>query len=78
LGVTALRRASPPFVRTHTGQAIGGVAPVGHPAPIRTLVDRELARYDEIWAAGGHPRVVFPTDYAELCALTAGVPADVA
>src|SRR3954467_12071981 len=42
LGVAKVRRASPEFVRTATGQTIGGVAPVGHPAPLRTLVDRAL------------------------------------
>ena len=46
LGVE-LRRAAPDFVRAHTGQPIGGVAPVGHPNPIRTLVDRALADFDE-------------------------------
>jgi prolyl-tRNA editing enzyme YbaK/EbsC (Cys-tRNA(Pro) deacylase) len=65
-------------VRTATGQAIGGVAPVGHPAPLRTLVDRDLAQYAEIWAAGGIPHAVFPTTFAELVAVTGGEPADVA
>ena len=73
-----MRRASPDFVRAATGQAIGGVAPVGHPAPLRTLVDRDLARYDEVWAAGGIPHAVFPTTFAELVAVTGGEPADVA
>ncbi|MCI4061813.1 YbaK/EbsC family protein [Micromonospora sp. R77] len=78
LGVTHLRRASPEFVREHTGQVIGGVAPVGHPRPLRTLVDTALAAYDEVWAAGGVPQAVFPTTYAELLRITAGTPADVA
>src|SRR5215207_3323243 len=60
IGVTAVRRATPEFVREHTGQAIGGVAPVGHPKPIRTLVDTALAGYDVVWAAGGIPHAVFP------------------
>jgi prolyl-tRNA editing enzyme YbaK/EbsC (Cys-tRNA(Pro) deacylase) len=77
LGVTRLRRASPEFVRGHTGQAIGGVAPVGHPHPLRTLVDVWLARYDTVWAAGGHPHTVFPTSYDELLRITGGSPADV-
>src|SRR5215469_5465823 len=55
----AVRRATPDFVREHTGQAIGGVAPVGHPAPVRTLVDLALQPYDEIWAAGGIAHAVF-------------------
>jgi prolyl-tRNA editing enzyme YbaK/EbsC (Cys-tRNA(Pro) deacylase) len=76
LGVQ-LRRASPAFVREHTGQPIGGVAPVGHPKPIRTIVDRSLAEFDELWAAGGIPHAVFPMTYEELIRLTGGVEADV-
>ena len=76
LGVE-LRRPSPDFVREHTGQPIGGVAPVGHPKPIRTLVDRALADFDELWAAGGVPHAIFPLTYHELLTLTGGVEADV-
>ena len=61
-----------------TGQPIGGVAPVGHPKPLQTLVDTALAQYEEIWAAGGIPHAVFPITYAELVRLTAGVPTEVA
>jgi len=78
IGVGALTRATPEFVREHTGQAIGGVAPVGHPKPVRTLVDIALEGYPEIWAAGGIPHAVFPTTYPELVRLTAGTPAEVA
>lgn len=77
LGVPEIRVARPDFVREHTGQAIGGVAPVGHPAPIGTLVDVELARYEQVWAAAGHPHTVFPTTYDELLRLTEGTPAEV-
>ncbi|HEU4423348.1 MAG TPA: YbaK/EbsC family protein [Pilimelia sp.] len=77
LGVAALRRATPEFVREHTGQPIGGVAPLGHPKPVRTLVDTHLAAYPEIWAAGGVPRAVFPTTYPELLRITAGSPVEV-
>lgn len=66
------------FVRQHTGFAIGGVAPVGHPEGIQTVVDITLGRYDEVWAAGGHPRVVFATTYDELLRITAGQAAEVA
>ena len=78
IGAERVRRASPDFVRTATGQTIGGVAPVGHPAPLRTLVDRALEQYGEVWAAGGVPHAVFPTTFAELVAVTGGEPADVA
>ncbi|MFI7605105.1 YbaK/EbsC family protein [Micromonospora sp. NPDC049366] len=78
IGVTTLRRATPEFVREHTGQPIGGVAPLGHPRPLRTLVDLALAEHHEVWAAGGVPRAVFPTTYNELLRITAGTPAEVA
>jgi len=78
LGVAAIRRADPKFVRAATGQVIGGVAPVGHPAALRTVVDTALADYDEVWAAGGIPHAVFPTSFAELVALTGGTAAAVA
>jgi prolyl-tRNA editing enzyme YbaK/EbsC (Cys-tRNA(Pro) deacylase) len=77
VGATVVRRADPEFVRSHTGFAIGGVAPVGHPHPIRALVDRDLAAYDVLWAAAGHPHAVFPTTYDELVTITGGQPADV-
>jgi prolyl-tRNA editing enzyme YbaK/EbsC (Cys-tRNA(Pro) deacylase) len=78
LGAGELRRATPEFVRAHTGQPIGGVAPLGHPKPVRTLVDTQLGTYAEIWAAGGVPRAVFPTTYAELLRITAGTAVEVA
>ncbi|MBW0088463.1 YbaK/EbsC family protein [Pseudonocardia sp. KRD-184] len=78
LGAGRVRRASAEFVHAATGQVIGGIAPVGHPAPLRTLVDRALAAHDEVWAAGGVARAVFPTTFDELVAVTGGQPADVA
>jgi prolyl-tRNA editing enzyme YbaK/EbsC (Cys-tRNA(Pro) deacylase) len=77
LAVERLDRAGPEFVRTRTGFVIGGVAPVGHTHPLQTLVDVTLAGYDEIWAAGGHPKAVFPTHYDELLRITAGHPVEV-
>ena len=78
LGVERITPAPADFVRRHTGQAIGGVAPIGHPEPIGTLVDVELARYETVWAAAGHPAAVFSTSYDELLRLTEGTPAEVA
>ncbi len=78
LGGSRIDRADPDFVRLHTGMAIGGVAPVGHPEPIRTLVDSALADYPTIWAAAGHPHTVFPTTYTELLTITGGAAAEVA
>lgn len=77
LGVPKLGRAKADFVRSHTSFAIGGVAPVGHPKPIRTVVDTSLARWDEVWAAAGHPHAVFPTTFDELVRITGGEPAAV-
>ncbi|HEY2518963.1 MAG TPA: YbaK/EbsC family protein [Streptosporangiaceae bacterium] len=77
IGAGSVGRADARSVREWTGQAIGGVAPVGHPQPIRTLVDTWLEKYDQIWAAAGHPHTVFPTSYAELLRITHGTPADV-
>ncbi len=77
VGAARVRRASPEFVRSHTGQPIGGVAPVGHPHPLRTLVDVDLSRFPQVWAAGGHPHYVFPTTYDELLRVTVGEAAEV-
>lgn len=77
VGASRVRRATPDFVRGATGQPIGGVAPVGHPRPLRTVVDVDLARFPVVWAAGGHPHYVFPTSYDELLRVTAGEAAEV-
>ncbi len=77
-GLPPLRKAAPDFVRAHTGQTIGGVAPVGHPAPLRTFVDRWLTQHETVWAAAGHSHAVFATTYDELLELTGGDPIDVA
>lgn len=60
-------------VREATGFAIGGVAPLGHPASLATAIDDSLGRFDVIYAAAGHPRCVFPTTVLELSLLTGGV-----
>jgi prolyl-tRNA editing enzyme YbaK/EbsC (Cys-tRNA(Pro) deacylase) len=77
VGAAAVSRAEARSVREWTGQVIGGVGPVGHPAPIRTLVDVWLAKYDVVWAAAGHPHAVFPTSFEELVRITGGTPAEV-
>jgi prolyl-tRNA editing enzyme YbaK/EbsC (Cys-tRNA(Pro) deacylase) len=77
LGVVKVGRADPEFVFASTGQRIGGVAPVGHPKPIRTLVDTALQQYEVVWAAAGHAHTVFPTSFAELMRITSGTAADV-
>lgn len=74
---TTLLRAS--ALHAERSEANGhGVAPVGHPHRLSTIVDKDLAGYEVVWAAAGHPKSVFPTTYAELLALTGGTAADVA
>jgi len=73
LGRERIQRATAEQVREATGQAIGGVAPTGHPAPLLTIIDEALADHPEIWAAGGTPHTVFPMTFDELVALTGGV-----
>src|SRR6266702_5874900 len=77
IGAGKVKRADPDFVRRSTGQVIGGVGPVGHPAPLRTLVDAWLAKYDVVWAAAGHPHTVFPTSFDELVRVTGVTSAEV-
>ncbi|MGA7146985.1 MAG: YbaK/EbsC family protein [Microbacterium sp.] len=72
LGRERIARATVDQVREATGQAIGGVAPTGHPAPLVTVVDEDLAAFAEIWAAGGTPHTVFPLTFDELVTLTGG------
>jgi len=66
------------FVREQTGFVIGGVPPIGHAQPLRTFIDRDLWRYQEIWAAAGHPNAVFRLTPDELVAMTGGAVADLA
>ncbi|WP_157263411.1 YbaK/EbsC family protein [Azohydromonas aeria] len=70
-------RADADFVKAQTGFSIGGVSPVAHANPPLTLIDRDLFRFDEIWAAAGHPNGVFRLSPRELEALTGAPVADV-
>lgn len=72
MGLQSIERATAQQVRDATGQAIGGVAPTGHPAPLPTVVDEALSTYPEIWAAAGTPHTVFPLTFDQLVALTGG------
>jgi len=73
-----LDRAAADFVRAETGFAIGGVAPVGHVKPVVTLIDEHLLTFEEIWAAAGHPNMVFRLRPADLVTMTGGRVATVA
>ncbi len=71
-GLARLRKATAAEVRAATGQAIGGVSPVGHPSRLRTVVDIDLSRYPKLWAAAGTPNAVFSTTFEQLIEITAG------
>ena len=68
--VGPIGRADAEFVKERTGYSIGGVSPVGHASPPVTLIDRELFRFTEIWAAAGHPHGVFRLTPDDLTTLT--------
>ncbi len=70
-------KADAAFVREQTGYAIGGIPPVGHLSPLRTLIDEDLLRFDRIWAAAGTPNAVFELDPRDLPRITNGQVADV-
>jgi prolyl-tRNA editing enzyme YbaK/EbsC (Cys-tRNA(Pro) deacylase) len=72
-----LARADAEFVKDRTGFSIGGVSPLAHRHPPVTLIDRELFRFDEIWAAAGHPNGVFRLSPQQLEQLTAAPVVDV-
>ncbi|MGW4735169.1 YbaK/EbsC family protein [Streptomyces shenzhenensis] len=72
VGVRKVRRAIPEFVLEATGQEVGGVPPIGHRAPLRTLVDTALADYPQVRAGAGLPHTMFRTTFEELVTLTGG------
>jgi prolyl-tRNA editing enzyme YbaK/EbsC (Cys-tRNA(Pro) deacylase) len=65
-------KADAEFVRRHTGFAIGGVPPLGHDTPLETLIDEDLLKYEEVWAAAGTPHAVFRLRPADLEEMTGG------
>lgn len=73
IGADEVSMAPAAVVREWTGQAIGGVAPVGHPAPLPTYIDETLRSHDRIWAAAGHPHTAMPLTFDSLQALTRGI-----
>ena len=75
--VGELTRADAAFVKQSTGFSIGGVSPVAHATPSVELIDTELFRFDEIWAAAGHPHAVFKLSPGDLVRLTGAPVADV-
>jgi prolyl-tRNA editing enzyme YbaK/EbsC (Cys-tRNA(Pro) deacylase) len=67
-----LAKADADFVRATTGFAIGGVAPIGHTGPVTTLIDEHLLGFEQIWAAAGHPNMVFRLRPEDLVRMTGG------
>jgi prolyl-tRNA editing enzyme YbaK/EbsC (Cys-tRNA(Pro) deacylase) len=66
-----VKLADPDYVRQHSGYAIGGVPPFGHPARLRTVVDPDLLQHATVWAAAGHPQAVFELTPADLIRVSA-------
>jgi prolyl-tRNA editing enzyme YbaK/EbsC (Cys-tRNA(Pro) deacylase) len=77
LAGTPVRRADADLVRKATGFSIGGVPPVALARRLRVLVDRDLMRYTEVWAAAGMPNAVFPIEPEELVRITGGEVVDI-
>jgi prolyl-tRNA editing enzyme YbaK/EbsC (Cys-tRNA(Pro) deacylase) len=78
VGEPAIRRATAREARDLTGFTIGGIPPVGHPSPVRVVMDPDLGRHREVWAAAGIDRAVFPVTPAALRALTNATVAPIA
>ncbi|MHA6323456.1 YbaK/EbsC family protein [Roseivivax sp. CAU 1753] len=76
LAGTALGKADAALIRAQTGFAIGGVAPIGHLAPIATWIDPHLLTFDVVWAAAGTPRHVVCLTGTDLLRLTGAIWAD--
>jgi prolyl-tRNA editing enzyme YbaK/EbsC (Cys-tRNA(Pro) deacylase) len=72
IGAQRVRRATPEFVFAATGQEVGGVAPVGHPVALRTVVDVDLAAFPVLWAGGGDHHTMFSATYEDLLRVTGG------
>ena len=75
--VGKIGRADAQFVKERTGFSIGGVSPVAHTRAPVTLIDRELLRFDVVWAAAGHPHAVFALHPGDLARLTSAPVVDV-
>ena len=69
--------ASPEEVKVQTGYTIGGVSPVGHLEEIEIIIDNSLERFNELFAAAGHPNCVFKTNYNDIQKITNGKVEDI-
>src|SRR3954452_3903894 len=77
-GVADIRRATAREARNMTGYSIGGIPPIGHPGPVRAIMDPDLRRYPVVWAAAGLPTAVFPLPPATLQVLANATIASIA
>ena len=75
-GAARVRRATPEEARAASGFAVGGTPPFGHPAPVRTFLDRDLTAHATVWAAAGTPEAVFPISPEDLLRATSAAVAD--
>ena len=64
--------ASPEEVKTQTGYTIGGVSPVGHLNKLEIFIDKSLERFNELFAAAGHPNCVFRINFKDIQKITNG------
>ena len=68
-----IEKASADQTKNYTGYSIGGVPPVGHSnAPTQIFIDSNLQRFKKIYAAAGHPYVVFGITFDQICKITNG------
>jgi prolyl-tRNA editing enzyme YbaK/EbsC (Cys-tRNA(Pro) deacylase) len=72
VGADEVSMATAQQVRAFTGQAIGGVAPVGHPTRVRTVIDEALRQHETVWTAAGTPHTVVPMTFDDLVTVTGG------
>jgi len=76
--VSKVSKADADKTREATGYAIGGVPPLAHATKMKILIDETFKKFNEIWAAGGHPHYVFATSFDELVNLSGAIPSDIA
>jgi prolyl-tRNA editing enzyme YbaK/EbsC (Cys-tRNA(Pro) deacylase) len=77
LAAGQVRKADANQARAATGYSIGGTPPFGHPQPLEVLIDQDLLGFDEVWAAAGTPRHVFPIAPVDLVRASGGTVSDV-
>ena len=67
-----LSMASPDDVKEQTGYTIGGVSPIGHTNSLQILIDSSLNRFEDLFAAAGHPNCIFKINFEDLLKITNG------